>query len=93
MIDVGDVGILIDRSHGSALDLDLAVISYAMEIAQFELDGDYPYERDGIDDGDYADIIRDYADSAVDYMNHKIAGENVVFVIDDNSLFLEKIGE
>ena len=88
MVDSMDIGVCIDRSHGSALDLDLAIITYAMNVAGYELDSDYPYSQDGMDDGDYAEIVRDYADRAVDYLNHKCAGEDVVFIVEDNSLYL-----
>jgi hypothetical protein len=82
-------GIVLDRSHASALDLDLAIIDYAMEVVDYELDGEFPYDANSMDDGDYVEAIRYYADGAVDYMNSRVSG--IVFVVEDNSLFIESV--
>lgn len=82
-----EIGIIIDQSHGDAMTLDKRIIDMALEWG-YELDEHFPYDQGDLSDGDYADMLREYADESVDYMNNKIAGDGKYFIVDDNSLYL-----
>ena len=84
ILGLTDVGCLLDESHGSALDLDCRIIQYAQMVAGYRPSIAVEAMRGA---GQW-DAIRWESDAAVDYMNEHATDGNVVFVVEDNSLYL-----
>jgi hypothetical protein len=85
-------GCILDRSHASALDLDLAIVRLA-ELYGFPHLSVWPNGRPySPEDEEYPEVMRDLADGAVDWLNER-APEGLAYVVEDNSLFLWPIDE
>lgn len=74
--------ILLDFSHGSALDLDKAIVDFAVERYFYTLSE--PVEDDDAE-GWYWE-----SEAAVDWMNSYAMENDSVFYVDDNSLYFDK---
>jgi hypothetical protein len=90
-------GIYIDGSHTSAVDFQVAVIRFAndrgYEIDSNQMDKDVEWMNSDLDDEDTLLDILDSLDwtyeGALDYLN-STAPDNLVWTVEDNSLFLEE---
>jgi hypothetical protein len=90
-------GIYIDGSHTSAVDFQVAVIRFAVdrgyEIDSNQMDKDVEWMNSDLDDEDTLLDILDSLDwtyeGALDYLN-STAPDNLVWTVEDNSLFLEE---
>jgi hypothetical protein len=90
-------GIYIDGSHTSSVDFQVAVIRFAIdrgyEIDANQMDKDVAWINNERDDEDILLDILDGLDwayeGALDYLNDT-APDNLVWTVEDNSLFLEE---
>ena len=89
ILGLTDIGLLVDESHGSALDLDCRIIQYAEMIAGYRPSIAVEAMRSA---GQWESIHWE-ADAAVDYMNDHATDGNVVFVVEDNSLYLWSVDD
>lgn len=80
--------IVLDYSHGSAIDLDVAIVRYAHSRGYGGFD-EHLIEHD-TDKEDYAEALQWESDSAIMWLNDNVADHGSYFVIEDNSLFIEK---
>lgn len=89
ILGLTDIGLLVDESHGSALDLDCRIIRYAELVAGYRPSIAVEAMRGA---GQWEPIQWE-ADSAVEYMNEHASDGNVVFVVEDNSLYLRSVDD
>lgn len=77
-------GIVLDRSHWSAYDLDMAIVDFAISAG-------IPVQRDIVApwDNKYESARWD-AESALDLMNDRCSS-GFAFYVEDNSLFFERV--
>ena len=81
-VGILDVGCILDRSHCSAYHLDQDIIEYAERLG-------FTYEPIDLRGEDHYETMRWEADRAVEWLNDNVASDDVVFTVDDNSLYLE----
>ena len=81
-------GIIIDESHGKASTLDQRILRHAHALGYGGFDS-YLLTVD-VDAEDYSETLYWESERAVDYMNDHHAPEGYVYVVDDNSLYLER---
>lgn len=86
VVNGNDIGILIDCSHHSASELDQRIIRYAQAMGYGGFD-EYLVTHD-TDSEDYAEALRWESESALTYLNDECTDGDVVFTIEDNSLYL-----
>lgn len=84
-----ELGVVLDSSHMSATDLDRRILAFAQGYG-FRYVGTWPNAHAGFvpRDAEYAEVLRDLADSAVDWLNDFAAPEGAAYVVEDNSLYL-----
>lgn len=88
-----ELGVVLDSSHMSATDLDLRILAFAQGYG-FRYVGTWPDgTRYSPEDVEYAEVMRDLADSAVDWLNDFAAPEGAAYVVEDNSLYLWAVGD
>ena len=88
-VGLTDAGCIIDESHGSAVDLDCRIIRYAELVAGYRPS----IAVDAMRNAGQWEPIHWEADAAVDYLNEHATDGNVVFVVEDNSLFIWPIDD
>lgn len=101
-------GIIIDASHLSAADLDVAILHFAAfmgyEYVDTEiLDREFHLYQNGDMPDDFTDVENFFfsfqedlawqVESAVDWLNDRIAADNYYFMVDDNSLYYWKVDD
>ena len=83
-----ELGVVLDSSYMSATDLDRRILAFAQGYG-FRYVGTWPNGAPySPGDAEYVEVLRDLADSAVDWLNDFAAPEGTAYVVEDNSLYL-----